>query len=271
MQPVPFAQTRWVLLGTFKSGKSSTAAGFPGTFVFDFEDKVQFVRPEHRQCIDYAVPTSIASVTGAIEALAAAKLKDPKNFPVHTLVFDTAGAWLDMCSADLTSQFITKDEQAKGSTITDYRASQKGSKGWDMLTSTPLKALSLAKRHGFGWIVTVHLKESTVQRIDPTTNKPTEVTVLTPALNPSLRDKLLAAAEFIGKCTMQNITGKAQIIDGKRVPPTTERKCVLEVQAKPGDSFDMVGSNIAMPKELVLNMGEQGSQLAAAYNTAVGL
>lgn len=270
-KPGPFEQTRWVIMGSFKSGKSTTAASFPGTVVIDFEDKLQFVPDQFLTGLGFVVPSSLKSVEDFVTWLDAEKKRLGDKFPVKMVAFDTMTSWMRMAEHDLTMKHIKPEERATGKTIKDFGAGGgKGSKGWDLLTNTPLNVLQAVKMLGIGWIVTVHLKETTITRVE--NGKPVEVQALVPMLNPGLRDQLFATAEFLTKVvlTYDHVPAKVDAETGRRTPPSKSLVCTMEINAKPGDSADRTGSNVTMPSEIKLELGKAGAQIKAAYNAATG-
>jgi hypothetical protein len=149
--------------------------------------------------------------------------------------------------------------------ITDFRASDKGSKGWNMVTQRLLSYPSRLWAAGYGWFVNGH------QRMRGTS--------LGPAVNPGVYGGLYRAAEFVTQTTVRvhstAISVPKTLANGQVIHTKTMRTALegqLEVQRKLADSDTKVevGGNFTLESPIILPIESPWAHgVVPAWNAAV--
>lgn len=272
--PPPLETLRWYITGNVKSGKTSLVASIPNALILDCENKMQWVKPSDLKA-KYVVPTSLDDAENVIHGLIAAKGKTEYK----VVVIDTIDEFLHTFVIPGITKELFDDPKTGAKLaatimdVTEYKSSDKGSGGWNLVYKRIgglLRGLTLA---GYGWVVTGHTKELTVKK--NVNGRFQDVTVRRPALPPGLVAILYRLAENI--CTTGWHRGvRTDTIErkiGDRVIQDTVSVDIhcpcLRISQKAGDSDDMpdIGSNITLPPEILFpRQGEAWAEIAAAYS-----
>lgn len=268
-KPRPFDQTTWFITGTSKSGKTSLLASLERCLIVDCEDKARLCMGAKAS---YFVPTSLPDIDGMVRKLVEV---GPSGCPWTRIAFDTA----DECQSafllpGLTAEVRKIKPDFKGD-ITEWGASDRGSKGWAMMANRFHGWITDLRKAGFGWIIADHIKEDKRSVRSPAGGY-VETVRQRASSAPSLHGRLENLAMFRGQTMFVNkttTTKEVQTIvlpDGSTQNLDVDRKfdgkvAILSVR-KGGD---LTGGNIPMPERIELPFGSAGEALRLAYDEAV--
>jgi len=284
----PLSRTRWFIAADHKQGKTTFGASVVNGFVIDVERKMDLVQARH-PTNGWAGVSSLAEFDTLVQWL----IKEKKNLPYEMVVVDTIDELLHgILIPGLTEEYRTKlGDRWKVDDIREYGASDRGSRGWDIIYGRLMDIFRDLYAAGYGWIVLGHTREEEIRKI---VNGVQMVhTKKRPAIPAGARVQIFRASEFIGTLHWKTsvVADPQVLVDGVWVPRTDElvarikekggrllertaqsnvRQCVLSVVEKESDSEVRVGSNVSLPPEIVLPLGAGWQAILNVYTQQKG-
>jgi len=271
-RPAPLERTRWFVMGPVKSAKTHFGASIEGGFMLDMEGKLCNVLPENRKLAGACQPTTLPEMDEVIKWVTTTKsVRGP-------LVLDTLDSLLyDLIIPGITQELITNGWKPKaGQTACDYGSGGKGSRGWDMVTNRLLGMLSAVYAAGLGWVALGHVKTETVQvRIG---GQVQDLVKSRPAINPGSYGGIYRMAEFLARTSLRQTTVTKEVpvtiptatgvLQSMKMEEHTETNGVLTIWDTATEN-NCTGSNLGMPAEIILPLGEAWATVAQAYETSL--
>lgn len=254
----PLQSVKMFLTGPSKSGKSSFAASFPRAFIVDTEDKAELVGKwgEGTQAFSPKAlgnRTSLQVYESCIHELTAAKNKD-----FDFIVIDTLDDLVDRVLVPGLTEELRAEKPNALSTyedIRDYKASTKGSGGYEMIRNRLLNPLYAASRAGYGIVVIGHEKKIVV-KIPNKNGGFDENTVTVPSVYPNIVERLQrwcwAQGRAVSLATKVTTEEAYELPNGKKGTRSVQKvlkeyRIYLE---QTGPDSELAGNNCSLPPEI---------------------